>query len=256
MVGQYLSEPTPHIYLDRVVSPEVYKQAVFPALEPQAGGRIGRDLYRGEDGFDELMASPGWSEIYRKLTSADFIAEVLKTFASDMSANGCLVDANKFYLEQYIEPRKEQKDEVLSTDYPPEALFYRFDLQAADSKYVKRVHVDWARRIVGGLFYFCSAEEEGMEGGALGFFKDEGFRNDRVCHKPTLAKEFPIRHNTGVLFLNCNTGFHAPLPIHRISGLRKWVYYSISSRRNIWPAERAAVEPQPFMSRVRAKLGV
>jgi hypothetical protein len=39
-----------------------------------------------------------------------------------------------------------------------------------------------------------------------------------------------------VLFLNSNAGFHGPTPIRRINGLRKWIYYSISSRRNIWQA--------------------
>lgn len=54
------------------------------------------------------------------------------------------------------------------------------------------------------------------------------------CHRPQLEKQFPFRHNHGVVFLNSNTGFHGPSPIRRVSGLRKWIYYSISSRRNVW----------------------
>jgi hypothetical protein len=54
-----------------------------------------------------------------------------------------------------------------------------------------------------------------------------------------VEKTFTFRHNQGVLFLNSNKGFHGPLPIRQIAGLRKWIYYSISSRRNVW-------KPSPY----------
>ena len=73
-----------------------------------------------------------------------------------------------------------------------------------------------------------------IDGGSFGLFEDEKFANDRICHQPKLVKEYPIKHNTGVLFLNSNKGFHGPTPIKSSVGMRKWIYYSISSRRDIW----------------------
>jgi hypothetical protein len=237
---QYFAEPTPHIVLDPLIDEATYRKARFPDMPPRAMGRIGRDLYLGEEGYDALVASPGWAEIRARFTSEAFVREVLRTFAADMRRHRCLIDPESFSLEQYPESRAETERTPLSTDYPPSKLFNRFDFQATDASYDKGVHVDWPRRVVGGVLFFCDADEQEMEGGSFGLYVDEGFRNDRRPHKPRLAKAFRPRHNTGVLFLNCNTGFHGPTPIKRIKGLRQWIYYSISSRRDVWPAEAPA----------------
>ena len=238
---QYFADPTPHIVLDQLVDPAVYRQARFPDLPKRPGGRIGRYLYPGEAGYDELIQTAGWRDIYARFTSQAFVSEVLGHFAADMRKNGCAVDPDAAYLDPYKESREETERSPLSKDHPPDALFNRFDFQATDATYGKGVHVDWPRRVVGGVLFFCSAEEERMTGGTFALFEDEGFAGDRVCHQPKLRKEFVARHNTGVLFLNSNTGFHGPTRIKSIAGLRKWIYYSISSRRDVWPFKVTAV---------------
>lgn len=240
---EYFSEPTPHLVLDPFIDPADYGQAGFPELDARAGGRIGRDLYPGEPEYRDLISSPGWDSIYRKFTSEPFVREVLDAFGDDLGRYGCLVNPAEFYMDQYEESREETEGSPLSEDADPNALYNRFDFQAIDATYGKGIHVDWPRRIVGGVLFCCDAEEEGMEGGSFALFEDEEFANDRICHSPVLAKEFPARHNVGVLFLNCNTGFHGPTPIERIDGLRKWIYYSISSRRDVWPFERSEEAP-------------
>ena len=52
-------------------------------------------------------------------------------------------------------------------------------------------------------------------GGETALYRDRGFRNDRWCHDPELTALFTPRHNTGVIFLNSNTGFHGPRGIRR-----------------------------------------
>ena len=232
---QYFHEPTPHIVLDPFIEPEVYSSAVFPDLPEKKLGRIGRDLYPGESRYKEVITLPGWKNIYEKFTSEAFVKEVLGLFSDAMEEQGCLVDPSGVYLEPYQESREETETSPLSTDYPVDALFNRFDFQAIGASYGKGIHVDWPRRIVGGVLFCCSAEEEEMEGGSFSIFADQDFQNDRICHEPKMVKEFIPRHNLSVLFLNANTGFHGPTKITRISGLRKWIYYSISSRRDIWP---------------------
>jgi hypothetical protein len=97
------------------------------------------------------------------------------------------------------------------------------------------VHLDWARRIVGGILFFSDAEQEGLEGGELAFYRDRGFRNDRWCHDPEMTMQYPPRHNAGVIFLNSNTGFHGPRRIRRLGGRRRWLYFTISSTVDVWP---------------------
>jgi hypothetical protein len=80
-----------------------------------------------------------------------------------------------------------------------------------------------------------------LEGGELALYRDRDFRNDRWCHDPELVTMYPPRHNTGVIFLNSHTGFHGPRAITRLTGHRRWLYYTISSKLDVRPcAERGA----------------
>jgi hypothetical protein len=107
------------------------------------------------------------------------------------------------------------------------------------------VHLDWARRIVGGILFFSDSEAEGLEGGELAFYRDRGFKNDRWCHDPELTALFPPRNNTGVIFLNSNAGFHGPRRIKALAGRRRWLYYTISAQVDVWPHEsRSEVGPE------------
>ena len=65
---------------------------------------------------------------------------------------------------------------------------------------------------------------------------DREFGDDRWCHDPELTAQFAPRHNTGVIFLNSNRGFHGPRGIRRLAGRRRWLYFTISSRVDVWPA--------------------
>jgi hypothetical protein len=235
---EYSAEPSPHAFIPQLVDPDVYRQIRFPDLPARPMGRIGRDLYAGEPGWAELMRSPGWVELTTLFTSEAFMKRIIGLFAEDIRRQGGSIDPGSIRLVPYQESRAETETAVLSDSFDPNALFIRFDLQAADATYRKPVHCDWPRRIIGGVLFLTNAEDKGLEGGEFALFRDLEFRNDRICHRPELAKSFPVRHNQGVLFLNGNRGFHGPLPVRRMTGLRKWIYYSISSRRNVWQAGR------------------
>ncbi len=127
---------------------------------------------------------------------------------------------------------------VLSTAGDPNDVFTRLDFQSkAEGGYREFVHLDWARRIVGGILFFSDAAEEGLEGGELALYRDRDFRNDRWCHDPELTAKFAPRHNSGVIFLNSNKGFHGPRAITRLEGRRRWLYFTISSAVDVWPCE-------------------
>lgn len=236
MQMNYYSAPTPHIVVSQLLPAETYEKLYFPYLPEEPGGRTGRDLFRGEPGWTEVMTCSGWAELGAIMLGEHFVKTVIGLFADDIRSRGALIDPDLVYFDPYIEPRSELKKPVLDETYDPNALFVRFDFQAMTSTHWTFVHTDWSRRVIGGVFFMTSAADEGMEGGEFGLFSDEQFCNDRKCHAPKLEKAFPYEHNKGVLVLNCNGGFHGPLPIRRLSGTRKWIYYAISSRRNVWPA--------------------
>jgi len=231
---EYFRSPTPHAYIAELVAPEFYAQMRFPDIPVRPMGRIGRDIYYGEPEWPQIMAQPGWAEFSSRFMSEAFMHRMIGLFADDIRAHGCGIDPDKVYLAQRSESRAETESGILSETDDPHALFIRFDLQAIGATYDKKVHCDHLRRIIGGVLFMTSAADEALEGGEFALYSDLAFNNDRKCHQPRVEKLFPFRHNHGVVFLNSNTGFHGPSPIRRIGGLRKWIYYSISSRRNVW----------------------
>lgn len=237
---EYCSVPSPHLVIPELLPPDVYAQLRFPYLNEAPRGRTGRDCFRGEPGWSETMAALGWAELGKTMLGEAFVKRVIGLFADDIKSRGAIINPDSVYLEPYIETREELKRPTLDESYDPNALFVRFDFQAMTSTQWTFVHTDWSRRVVGGVLFMTSAADEGMEGGEFGLFSDQQFRNDRTCHAPKLEKAFPYEHNKGVLLLNCNGAFHGPMPIRQLAGTRKWMYYAISSRRNVWPIARAA----------------
>jgi hypothetical protein len=233
---EYHRTPTPHAVIPQLVAPELYARMRFPDITPRPMGRIGRDIYFGEPEWATVMKQPGWAEFSSNFMSEAFMRRLIGLFADDIRAHGCGIDPDKVYLAQRAESRAETESPVLSETDDPNCLFMRFDLQAIDATYSKKVHCDHLRRVIGGVLFLTSAEDEGLEGGEFALYSDLAFNNDRTCHQPRVEKTFPFRHNQGVVFLNSNTGFHGPTPILRMSGMRKWIYYSVSSRRNVWKA--------------------
>jgi hypothetical protein len=237
---EYCSAPSPHLVIPQVLPPELYARLPFPHLDEAPRGRTGRDLFPGEPGWAQTMAQPGWAQLGETMLGESFIKRVIGLFADDIRSRNALIDPEQVYLDPYAESRDELKKSTLDESYDPNALFIRFDFQAMTSTHWTFVHTDWSRRVVGGVLFMTSAADAGMDGGEFGLFSDQQFRDDRTCHAPKLEKAFAYEHNTGVLLLNCNSGFHGPLPIRRLTGTRKWIYYAISSRRNVWPVVRAA----------------
>jgi hypothetical protein len=242
----YNSSRCRHLYLPQLLAPEVYERlAPFPDIKSRGMGRSGRDLFMGEPGYDEVVHREGYSDLYNLFTSSEFVSWVLSKFADDMRRYECTFDAEdaKLIDPPFLETREalDRAPNVLDEDAPPNELFNRFDFTIAGGDYTPYVHLDSPRRVVGGLLFFSDAEEEEMEGGEFTLYRDLLFANDRVAHLPIPIKKFPVRKNSGVLFLNCNAGFHGPNPIRSLKGTRRWVYCSISSRNLAWSWNRPNV---------------
>jgi hypothetical protein len=219
--------------MDELMPPDVYSATRFPdhLVADDEWGITSSDAE-----YAEVLATPAWRALHDELRGERFVGEVLGSFADDMRAAGCLTDPDKARLIDFVESREQKGLRVLAEDGDPNEVFTRLDFQSkGEGGYRDFVHLDWARRIVGGILFFADADEEGLEGGELALYRDRDFRNDRWCHDPELTAQFAPRHNTGVIFLNSNTGFHGPRAIRRLAGRRRWLYFTISSAIDVWP---------------------
>jgi hypothetical protein len=230
---RYTNDPHPHLVVEQLMPAEVYSATPFPdTLVADDGWGITDSDAR----YAEVLADPGWRALHDELRSERFVREVLTAFRDDMRAAGCRTDPDRARLVDFTETREEKGLRVLADQGDPDEVFTRLDFQSkAEGGYRDFVHLDWARRIVGGILFFSDAEEEGLEGGELAFYRDRGFRNDRWCHDPELTITFAPRHNAGVIFLNSNSAFHGPRGIRRLAGRRRWLYFTISSTVDVWP---------------------
>ena len=231
----YSAFPHPHVVVEELLPPEVYGRLRFP------DGRIAPEakwgLTASDAGYASLLAEdPEWRSLHDLLRGEDFVHAMLREFSGDLRRAECLVDPLRARVVPFVESREEKELAMLSTTADPNEVFTRLDFQSKSAgSYRDFVHLDWARRIVGGIFFFSDAEEEGLEGGELALYRDRDFRGDRWCHDPELTALFPPKHNSGVIFLNSNEGFHGPRAITALRGRRRWLYYTISSRVDVWP---------------------
>jgi hypothetical protein len=232
---RYADDPQPHLVIEEIVAPGVYQTMRFPddQLAPDASW----GLTGGDPRYAEVLRDPQWKALHDLLRGEAFVATVLRAFADEMRRAGCLVDPDCARLTPFVESRDEKEHDTLRTAGDPNELFTRLDFQSKGAgAYREFVHLDWPRRVIGGILFFSDADEEGLVGGETALYRDRAFRNDRWCHDPELVAMFRPKHNTGVIFLNSNAGFHGPRAITALQGRRRWLYYTISSRLDIWPS--------------------
>lgn len=241
---RYAHEPHPHLVCDEILPPDVYTALRFPDELIAPGSSWG--ITATDPNYPIVLRDPVWHALYDQLRGEPFVRAVLRGFAADMAHAGCLVDPEHARLVPFVETREEKEKAVLATDADPNEIFIRLDFQSkTEGGYRSFVHLDWARRIVGGILFFSDAEEEGLEGGELAFYRDRDFRNDRWCHDAELTALFPPRANTGLIFLNSNSAFHGPRAITALRGRRRWLYYTISSRVDVWPCAARVPDEAP-----------
>jgi hypothetical protein len=238
---RYVAEPHPHLVVDELVPQDVYDAMRFPddlVDEDSSWGITSSDAE-----YETLLRDSAWKTLHDEIRGEAFVTDALRLFADELRDAGCLIDPERAWLGTFVESRDEKEMRRLPGDVDPNEVFTRLDFQSKGvGQYRDFVHLDWSRRIVGGILFFSDADEEGLEGGELALYRDRAFRNDRWCHDPELTALFRPRHNTGIVFLNSNAGFHGPRRITALRGRRRWLYYTISSRMDVWPhAPREAV---------------
>ena len=231
----YRHDPHPHLVIEEIVAPSLYRSMRFPDERLTPGANWG--LTSSDSGYAEVLNDPYWKALHDMLRGEAFVSTILHAFGDEMRRAGCLVDPDRARLTSFTESRIDKEQDTLVTEGDPNQIFTRLDFQSKGAgAYREFVHLDWARRVIGGILFFSDADEEGLVGGETALYRDRAFRNDRWCHDPELVAMFRPAHNTGVIFLNSNAGFHGPRAITALRGRRRWLYYTISSRLDVWPS--------------------
>jgi hypothetical protein len=239
---RYGRQPHPHIFIEQIIDPEVYSALVFPDGKMAPGKHWG--LTASDPEYGSVLEDPGWKLVHDTLRGEAFVMDVVRAFADDLRDAKCLIDPDKAHLAGFVETREQKEMRSLPFQRDPNELFTRMDFQSKGfGAYKEFVHLDWDRRMIGGILFFSDSAEEGLVGGETAIYRDRGFRNDRWCHDPELTAAFAPRHNTGIIFLNSNAGFHGPRAITALTGRRRWLYYTISSTQDVWPHE-----PRPALA--------
>ena len=232
------TQPTPYITIENVLPKEIYDNLKFPKLEKRANTRSGWDLFKGEKKWDEFFSQDYWRTLKDTIESKEFVKKVISQFEDEINAESRIKNPKDFSIIDFIEnPAQQQRMYLTGNKKVLEKNEYllRFDLQASDGTTLRVPHVDHCRRIVGGVYFLCDPKEEGITGGEFALWNDKKFNNDRKPHDCEMVKKLPIKANTMYIFLNSNKGFHGPNEMTKCEGMRKWIYYSISKKQNVWP---------------------
>jgi len=252
-----ISRPFPHVIKQDILEPNCYRQlkAEFPADDlfdnrgKRIGARTGRDLYRGDSGFEEFIEqSPAWQKLYTCMNSQAFLKFTMDMFGPYLHEFQCRVSAEKAQIVSHTESRfsvwsraRKARSFAAGTKQDPNKLFVRFDIEQSDTGYAKPVHCDNHSRLVSFLVYFCDADEIGLEGGDLRIHAHA--ENKRYSDYERHPKESDTkviqtlrpRDNLGVFFLCSNNSYHSVTAVTRSRDYRRFIYTNLSSTaESIW----------------------
>jgi hypothetical protein len=257
-----LGEPFPHIVKDDIIDPGLYRRlkAEYPSDDvfssnTSLGGRAGRDLYRGDVAYDQLLAnSPAWSEFHNYINSPEYVDRMFELFGKYLGGFMCQVDPEKTRFANYIEPREALAEKsrlgravegmaglMRAGSLNKDELFVRLDLAQGAVGYGKSVHCDRPNRLTSMLVYFCDAQAIGMEGGELRLHEHLQKKPPEKYErhpKPELTRvigEVLPKENRGIFFLCTNNSYHSATAVKAQKSYRNFIYVSISSRApSIW----------------------
>lgn len=260
-------DPFPHCFKQPFVQPDLFKRLKeeFPSDDyfdrnTSHGGRAGRDLYPGDDLYEELLGnSPAWREFSDFVDSQAYIDLTLDLFGDHLADFGCIAEADKIKYEQWVESRDvlaattskvsriagKFKSAVgiqeKSDGADPNNMFVRMDIAQGEVGYEKPVHSDRPNRLTSMLIYFCDKHEIGMEGGDFRVHKhkedkhvDDYERHPKPSDTDVIAS-FEPKENFGGMFIGCNNSYHSATAVTRSDHYRNFVYSSVASRaKKLW----------------------
>jgi hypothetical protein len=122
------------------------------------------------------------------------------------------------------------------------------DIHQARDGYFRLQHVDYPRRLVSMLIYFCDHDENRMVGGELLLHDQNPQRREPTRIAP--------RHNLMVSFPCTNNSLHSVATLTSATAPRNYVHVFISSSQEVWPRNAAPPLWRRALSSVTRLAGV
>lgn len=227
-------EPYPHVVCDTFIEPEHYRQLcrTFP-LCPPGKSPTGFSLYWGEDGYERLLdGQPAWRALHDTFHSQTFVEWGAKQFAEVWRREGCMIDPEVARYVPYREDRRDkERTSLRRVMHAPQELWVRMDIHQGRVGYFRQEHVDYPRRLLSMLIYFCDHDETRMVGGELVLHGQNPQRREPTRIAP--------RHNLMVAFPCSNNSLHSVAKLTSATAPRNYLHVFISSSVAIWPRDAA-----------------
>lgn len=242
--------PYPHVVCESFIEPEHYRQLcrTFPVCPP-GKSPTGFSLYWGDDDYERLLdEQPAWRALHDTFHSQTFIEWGAKQFAEVWRRDGCTINPEAARYVPYREDRVDKERASLrSITHGPHELWVRMDIHQGRVGYFRQRHVDYARRLVSMLIYFCDHDENGMVGGEL-FLHGQ---NPQTREPTRIAP----RHNLMVAFPSSDNSLHSVAKLSSATAPRNYLHVFISSSVDVWP-RAAAPRWRRVLSSFRRRLAV
>jgi len=223
-----LSKPFPHVAHEGFLPTDVYKELcrTFPEC-PTQDSPTGYSLFWGNEPYEKLMATnAAWKSLFDTVQSQEFVDYAIRQFGDACREGGCLVDLSKAKYVSYQESVEDKNSpQIKKVTLAPEELFVRMDILQGQLGYYRSTHVDWRRRLITFLVYFCSADENGIDGGDL-VLRGSGI-GQKVIVRPSL--------NLMAGFPCTNNSLHSVSRMKKLTTPRNYIQIHVSSSVDAWP---------------------
>lgn len=224
------NRPFPHVLKDGALDSEAYRALLetFPSCPP-GSGPTGFSLFWGDEDYDRLLREqPVWKAFFDTFHCQAFVDYAVEQFREAYARDGCTIGLDQARYVPYCEDRIDKENRHLrKLEHEPHELWVRVDTYQGKTGYSRQMHLDWRRRLMTTLIYFCDADEIDLEGGELVL---HGPRY-RFWQRPVMVVP---RHNRMVMFPCSRESWHSVPVIRSLKAPRSYVQVHVSSSVNAW----------------------
>ena len=251
-------DPYPHLVIEQALPDDLLDELCrsMPSIRELAGRTWGRSNVRGNVGSGQIASDARFAEVWREFvrvhTSQEFLADLLRVFASGLTA---------FHpdFETRFGAAEELEAVARSTPIGPgqvglEALLGYNTPVTGEATSVRGAHLDRPDKLFAGLLYLRDPKDDSV-GGDFEIYRDKAGTTDLDHRLETSAADLevhatvPYAGNTLVLFLNSPAAFHGVTPRSATPHPRVFVNFVGELTEPLFAVDAAAL---PLHSRIGA----
>ena len=215
-------DPFPHFFVENFLNQDIFQDIKnnFPSREWFGDGKYGDgrttshtnrfNLSAGQYGetnfkhFIENENNVSWKKLYYEFSTVAFRSEVISKFGKEL-----------------------ENSSFIKSEFAP----ITFDISYQTDGYVNPPHLDTPYHIFQAIVYIST--EKIQKGGNITLWK-----NNKI------AKDYKIKNNSCLIWMNCKDSFHAAYP--ELLGERELIYIGVDSKLSSCWANRGAPSSHEF----------